>query len=55
MTLTKEEIGDVFKRLQLAFKINQDKFIVSIPNRRLDLIEEDLIEEGRLYGYDKLR
>lgn len=57
MTLTKEEIGDVFKRLQLAFKINQDKFIVSIPNRRLDLnIEEDLIEEvGRLYGYDKLK
>lgn len=57
MTLTQEEILDVFKRLQ--FKATTDGNIISVlvPRRRIDIsIKEDLIEEvGRIYGVNNIK
>ena len=44
-------------RLQFDYKLNGDKFTVTIPNRRLDIDPNvaDMAEEiGRLYGYHNL-
>jgi len=51
-----ELIGELFARLDLAYKREGDDFIVMPPSYRFDIeIEEDLIEEiVRLYGYDKI-
>ena len=49
----KVELG----RLQFDYKLNGDKFTVTIPNRRLDIDPNvaDMAEEiGRLYGYHNL-
>jgi phenylalanyl-tRNA synthetase beta chain len=49
-------IGELFARLDLAYKREGDDFIVTPPSYRFDIeIEEDLIEEiVRLYGYDNI-
>lgn len=54
MNLTKEEVKDVFSRLQFAVEEKENVFVVTVPTRRLDIaIKEDLIEEvGRIYGYE---
>jgi len=51
-----ELIGELFQRLDLAYKREGDDFIVTPPSYRFDIeIEEDLIEEiVRLYGYDNI-
>lgn len=51
-----ENIKDAFDRLGFNYKYENNEYVVTIPNRRLDVsIKEDLIEEvGRLYGYDKI-
>jgi phenylalanyl-tRNA synthetase beta chain len=53
---SKEEVGNVFKRLGLETKIDGDIFTVAPPFERTDIsIPEDLIEEvGRIIGYDKI-
>ena len=52
----KEEVTDVFRRLDLNTKIDDETFIVTPPFERNDIqIPEDLIEEvGRILGYDRV-
>ncbi|HHY72770.1 MAG TPA: phenylalanine--tRNA ligase subunit beta [Bacillus bacterium] len=53
-SITTEEVGQIFARLQFAYTENNGEFTVTAPSRRRDIaIPEDLIEEvARLYGYD---
>lgn len=53
---SQEDIESVFKRLGLAHVLTQDRFAVTPPFERTDLIiAEDLIEEiGRIIGYDRI-
>ncbi|MBP6946355.1 MAG: phenylalanine--tRNA ligase subunit beta [Candidatus Pacebacteria bacterium] len=52
----KEEVADVFKRLDLSVSISENAFTITPPFERTDLkIPEDLIEEvGRVLGYDRV-
>lgn len=54
--IKKEEILDVFRRLDFECTSNNEEITVSVPSRRLDIsIKEDLIEEvGRIYGVDNI-
>ena len=56
ITISKEEILDIFRRLD--FEVIEDNGIitVTVPSRRIDIsIPEDLIEEvGRIYGIDRI-
>lgn len=54
--LKKEEILDVFRKLDFECNSKDEEIIVSVPSRRLDIaIKEDLIEEvGRIYGVDNI-
>jgi phenylalanyl-tRNA synthetase beta chain len=56
VTLTTQDVADVFTRLALPFTQNGETFTVTPPFERLDItIPEDLIEEiGRIIGYDKV-
>ncbi|WP_415273217.1 phenylalanine--tRNA ligase subunit beta [Bacillus siamensis] len=56
MTIAKEEIISIYKRLGFAVGEAKDVLVVTVPSRRGDIkIEEDLIEEAaRLYGYDNI-
>lgn len=56
LKLTKEEVIDVFNKLEFNVKCNKEAFEVNVPSRRIDIsIEEDLIEEiGRIYGVDNI-
>ncbi len=53
---TKEGVTNVFKRLGLETKIENDTFTITPPFERTDIvIPEDLVEEvGRIIGYDKI-
>jgi len=57
MTLSSDEVLDIFTRLGFNTEVNGDTFIVTVPSRRLDIsIEEDLIEEvGRIHGYENMK
>ena len=54
--ITKEEVIDIFERLDFKVTENDNEFKVIVPTRRLDIsIKEDLIEEvGRYYGMNKI-
>ena len=55
--ISDEDIEFELKRLGFSYKKESDKFIVTIPNRRLDIDPNvnDIAEEiGRLYGYNNL-
>ena len=54
--ISKEDILDVFRRLDFKYKVDGEKILVTVPTRRLDIsIKEDLIEEvGRIYGVDNI-
>lgn len=54
--ITKEEVENIFSRLQFDTTTDNETFTVTVPTRRGDItIEEDLIEEvARLYGYDRI-
>lgn len=54
--IKKDEILDVFRRLDFECTSNNEEITVSVPSRRLDIsIKEDLIEEvGRIYGVDNI-
>ena len=56
LTLTDNDILDVFKRLDFKADKKDNIFIVDVPSRRLDIsIEEDLIEEvGRIHGINNI-
>ena len=55
--LSDEFVSDLFKRLSYDFKKENDKYIITIPSRRMDLEEspQDIIEDvARLYGYENI-
>ncbi len=56
MSLTNKEIEDSFNRLGFTYQNKDDSYLVTIPNRFMDVnIKEDLIEEvGRMVGYDNI-
>ena len=56
VSLSDNEIADVFSRLRLAFTHEGGRFVVTPPSYRFDLLlEEDLIEEiARIHGYDAI-
>lgn len=51
------KIVQILKSLSFEVELDNNKIIVKVPNRRLDItIKEDLVEEiGRINGYDKLK
>lgn len=56
LSISKEEICNIFDRLSFDWKDNDDILTVIVPTRRQDIsIKEDLIEEvARIYGIDKI-
>ena len=56
--LTNKDIEDQLDKLDFKYEIKDNKFITTIPRRRLDIEENenDIAEEiGRLYGYHNLK
>lgn len=55
-SLDKNIILDTLDRLDFKYKEDEDKVIVKVPSRRIDInIKEDIIEEvGRIYGIDNI-
>ena len=57
ITLTDKDVETELERLMFNYQKDKDTFIVTIPNRRLDIDPNvnDIAEEiGRLYGYHNL-
>ena len=57
MSLTDDDVKTELERLDFAYEYKNNKFIVTIPFRRLDIDPNvnDIAEEvGRLYGYNNL-
>ena len=57
ITIDEKDMKKELDRLDFKYEIKNDEFIVTIPNRRLDIDPNvnDLAEEiGRLYGYNNL-
>jgi phenylalanyl-tRNA synthetase beta chain len=56
VSLTDEQIADIFTRLGLPFTQKPGSFAVTPPSYRFDIeIEEDLIEEiARVYGFENI-
>lgn len=56
-SLDKKTILDTLDRLEFTYKDENDKVLINIPSRRIDVnIEEDIIEEvGRIYGIDNIQ
>lgn len=57
ITVSEEDMKIELNRLDFPFELNNGKFIVTIPSRRLDIDSNinDIAEEiGRLYGYHNL-
>ena len=57
ITISEEDMKKELERLDFAYELVDGKFIVTIPNRRLDVESNvnDIAEEiGRLYGYHNL-
>ena len=54
--IPKQDVLDVFRKLGFKYEEQEDKAIVYVPKRRIDIsISEDLIEEvGRIYGVDNI-
>ena len=55
--ISKEDIVDVFRKLDFKTEPKENEVIVTVPTRRIDIsIKEDLIEEvGRIYGVDNIQ
>ena len=55
--ISKDEILNVFRKLGFEYNAEDEKVVVSVPRRRLDIsIPEDLIEEvSRIYGVDNIK
>ena len=56
LNIPKEEIINIFKRLDFKVKDKDNDLEVIVPSRRIDIgIKEDLVEEvARIYGIDKI-
>ena len=56
LSISKDEIIDIFKRLGFKVESSSDNLLVEVPSRRIDIsIKEDLIEEiARIYGIDRI-
>ena len=57
ITIIEDDMKKELERLDFNYKLDNGKFIVTIPNRRLDIDPNvnDIAEEiGRLYGYHNL-
>lgn len=57
ITISRDDMKIELERLDFPYEIKDSKFIVTIPNRRLDIDPNvnDIAEEiGRLYGYQNL-
>ncbi len=55
--MSDEDIKNSLNKLGFEYEYSENKYIVTIPNRRLDVAphRQDLVEEiGRLYGYDNI-
>ncbi len=54
--ISKEQMENIFRRLQFTLTANGEEWNVKVPSRRKDItIEEDLSEEvARLYGYENI-
>ena len=54
--IPKKKVFNILEKLGFGVKERKDKFIVTVPTRRMDVsIQEDLIEEiGRIFGYSKI-
>lgn len=54
--ISKEDIVDVFRKLDFKTDAKENSVIVTVPTRRIDIsIRADLIEEvGRIYGVDNI-
>lgn len=52
----KEEIENVWKRLNFEYKVQNGEFNISVPLLRIDIVgAHDLVEEvGRIIGFDKI-
>lgn len=57
INISKDEIIDIFKRLDFGVEEEKNTLRVIVPTRRIDIsIKEDLIEEvARIYGIDKIK
>ena len=55
--ISKEDIVDVFRKLDFKTEAKEETVIVTVPTRRIDIsIRADLIEEvGRIYGVDNIQ
>lgn len=55
--ISKEDIVDVFRKLDFKTEAKAESVIVTVPTRRIDIsIRADLIEEvGRIYGVDNIQ
>ena len=55
--LDEKTVVSIFERLSFSTEIKEDKIIVTVPTRRIDIsIKEDLIEEvGRIYGINNIQ
>ncbi len=55
--ISKEDILDVFKKLDFKTEAKENEVTVTVPTRRIDIsIKEDLVEEvGRIYGVDNIQ
>ncbi|NEN76558.1 phenylalanine--tRNA ligase subunit beta [Pelistega sp. NLN82] len=56
ITVSKQQVADIFTRLGLDFTEENDVFTINPPSFRFDIeIEEDLIEEvARIYGFENI-
>ncbi len=57
INISQKDIEEVLHMLDFSYQLDQESFIVQIPNRRLDIDPNinDIAEEiGRLYGYHNL-
>ena len=54
--ISMEEVIDIFRRLGFDSAVRNEKVLLNVPRRRIDIdIEEDLIEEvGRIYGVNNI-
>lgn len=58
VSMSDSDVENSLNKLNFTYKKEKDNYIVTIPNRRLDVEahKSDLIEEiGRLYGYDNIK
>ena len=57
MELINEDVESTLDSLGFGYKLNNNCYEVTVPNRRQDIVlqKEDIIEEvGRIYGYDNI-